>query len=161
MRITLTSALVAIFANSIASQATSSRLIFSMARDGQLPRALAKVNSQTKAPQNAMLFIAALSLVIGIVGASTQGFLTTLVTFGAITAYILLNLSVIYRFGIVGKSGQLFTHWISPLLGTAVLSYALWNASTQTKLIGLGWLVLGVLAALYFRSRQSTAENPA
>lgn len=159
--ITLTSALIAIFANSIASQATSSRLIFSMARDGQLPRALAKVNPQTKAPQNAMLFIAALSLVIGIVGASAQGFLTTLVTFGAITAYILLNLSVIYRFGIVGKSGQLFTHWISPLLGTAVLGYALWNASNQTKLIGLAWLVLGVLAALYFRSRRSTSENPA
>ena len=33
----LTNALIALFANAIASNATSSRLVFSMARDGQFP----------------------------------------------------------------------------------------------------------------------------
>jgi amino acid transporter len=62
--VTLTSALIAIFANSIASQATSSRLVFSMARDRQLPRILSKVTAHG-VPRNAMLSIVLLSLVIG------------------------------------------------------------------------------------------------
>ena len=66
--LTLTSALVAIFANSIASQATSSRLVFSMARDGRLPRSLAQVDAGTKVPTRAMLLVAGVSLVIGVAG---------------------------------------------------------------------------------------------
>lgn len=153
--ITLTSALVAIFANSIASQATSSRLVFSMARDGKLPKFLAWVNPKTKAPQNSMLFIAILSLIIGVTGSAHQGFLTTLVTFGALTAYILLNLAVLYHFGIAHKSQRFFAHWISPVLGTAVLGYALWNTEIMTKIIGIGWLLLGIAVAIYFQKKNA------
>lgn len=153
--ITLTSALVAIFANSIASQATSSRLVFSMARDGKLPKVLAWVNPKTKVPQNAMLFIAILSLIIGVTGSAHQGFLTTLVTFGALTAYILLNLAVLVHFGVVQKSQRFFAHWISPVLGTAVLGYALWNTEIMTKIIGVGWLLIGIAVAFYFQKKNN------
>lgn len=153
--ITLTSALVAIFANSIASQATSSRLVFSMARDGKLPKVLAWVNPKTKVPQNAMLFIAILSLIIGVTGSAHQGFLTTLVTFGALTAYILLNLAVLVHFGVVQKSQRFFAHWISPVLGTAVLGYALWNTEIMTKIVGVGWLLIGIAVAFYFQKKNN------
>ncbi|MEO3875163.1 APC family permease [Nonomuraea sp. B12E4] len=151
--ITLTSALIAIFANSIASQATSSRLVFSMARDGQLPRALAAVSPRRKVPRNALLFLAGLSLVVGIVGTQAQTLLTTLVTFGALTAYILLHVSVLVHFGIRGRSRNVFLHWISPIVGTAVLLYALWNANLNAKILGLAWLVVGVVVGLCFRWR--------
>lgn len=154
--ITLTSALVAIFANSIVSQATSSRLIFSMARDGKLPKVLAWVNPNTKVPQNALLLIAVLSLIIGVIGSAQQGFLTTLVTFGALTAYILLNLAVLLHFGVAQKSQRFFVHWISPLLGTAVLGYALWNTGIMTKMIGVVWLVISIAVAIYFKRKGDT-----
>lgn len=150
--ITLTSALIAIFANSIASQATSSRLVFSMARDGQLPRIFARVSSR-QVPRNAMLLIAGLSLVVGILGTTEQELLTTLVTFGALTAYILLNIAVIVHFGVVSRSRNVFLHWISPLVGTLVLGYALWNASTNAQVIGLIWLAIGAAIATYWHLR--------
>lgn len=78
--VTLTSALIAIFANSIASQATSLRLVFSMARDRQLPAILAVVG-RNQTPRNATLFIAGLSLIIALIGNENQEMLTTLVTF--------------------------------------------------------------------------------
>ena len=148
--ITLTSALIAIFANSIASQATSSRLVFSMARDRQLPRFLSRVSASRRVPLNAMLLIGSLSLVIGIVGTQEQALLTTLVTFGALTAYILLHVAVLVHFGLRGHSRQVIAHWVSPVIGTAVLLYALWNADTHAKILGLGWMTVGVLIATYF-----------
>lgn len=153
--ITLTSALVAIFANSIASQATSSRLVFSMARDRQLPSFLASV-SKRQVPRNAMLLIAGLSLVIGIVGTAEQELLTTLVTFGALTAYILLNITVIVHFIARERSRHFFMHLFSPLIGTAVLTYALWSTGPLTKIIGISWLVIGaVVAAVQWRRHRT------
>jgi amino acid transporter len=150
--VTLTSALVAIFANSIASQLTSSRLVFSMARDRCLPHVLAKVSSR-KVPANALILIACMSLVIGIVGSEEQGILTTLVTFGALTAYILLHIAVIGSFGIRQRSRNIFLHWISPLIGTAVLGYALWSADIHAKIVGCCWMVVGILLAVFFQFR--------
>ncbi|MFF2324334.1 APC family permease [Agrobacterium sp. NPDC058088] len=149
--VTLTSALIAIFANSIASLSTSSRLIFSMARDRQLPGVFASVSTMKNVPRNATLLITALSLIIGIFGAENQGLLTTLVTFGALTAYILLNLAVLFRFGIVDRSPKLFLHWISPIAGTIILAYALWHADVHAQIVGSIWMAVGFVIALVLR----------
>ncbi|WP_276122501.1 APC family permease [Pararhizobium qamdonense] len=146
--VTLTSALIAIFANSIASMATSSRLIFSMARDRQLPMVLATVSKKNNAPRNATLLISALSLAIGVFGAEHQGLLTTLVTFGALTAYILLNIAVLYRFGLIDRSPKLFLHWVSPVVGTFILAYALSHADTNAQILGGVWMVAGIAVAI-------------
>ncbi len=156
--VTLTSALIAIFANSIASQATSSRLIFSMARDHQLPRFLAYVTPKRQVPQNALLFIAAISLVVGVLGAENSTLLTTLVTFGALTAYIMLHIAVFWHLGIQGgRNRRVFTHLISPVLGAAVLLYALWSADANARILGLSWLAVGVLIAVV-QARRGTLE---
>lgn len=57
---------ISIFACAVASMATASRLIFSMARDNMLPwgEIIAKVNPKTKSPQAATIFIWILSVVI-------------------------------------------------------------------------------------------------
>lgn len=151
--ITLTSALIAIFANSIVSQATSSRLVFSMARDRQLPRLFAEV-SRKQVPRNALLLIVVLSLFIGITGTSQQELLTTLVTFGALTAYILLNVAVVVQFGIRERSRNIVLHWISPILGAAVLVYALLNTNANAQILGIGWLFIGAAISVYWAIRR-------
>lgn len=145
--VTLTSALIAIFAGSITSMATSSRLIFSMARDGQLPRFIAAISPSRNTPRNAILIITALSLVIGIFGAEHLDVLTTLVTFGALTAYILLNIAVFYRFALVDRSRHLFLHWVSPVIGTAILVYAIWHADPNAQMLGIVWMCVGFIIA--------------
>ena len=160
---TLTSALVAIFANSIASQATSSRLVFSMARDRLLPHFLSDVVTNRKVPQNAMLLIAGLSLVIGLVGSQHSTLLITLVTFGALTAYILLHLAVLWHLGIRGSQRSWFAHVASPVLGAAVLVYALWSADTNAKILGVTWMGVGVLLASFHLVRgtlDTTQDQP-
>ena len=145
---TLTSALIAIFANSLASQTTSSRLIFSMARDRQLPGFLARVTPDG-VPRNALLLVVGLSLVIGVVGAEQSTLLVTLVTFGALTAYILLHVAVLWHLGVRGgASRSVLAHVVSPVLGAAVLVYALVSADRNAKLLGLGWVAAGVVVAL-------------
>lgn len=150
--VTLTSALIAILANSIASQATSLRLVFSMARDRQLPAILAVVG-RNQTPRNATLFIAGLSLIIALIGNENQEMLTTLVTFGALTAYIRLHIAVLVRFGVIEKSGRYFLHWLSPIIGSVILLYALWHADIHAQILGAIWMVLGVVIAFVLRGR--------
>jgi len=154
----LTNALIALFANAIASNATSSRLVFSMARDGQLPRFLARV-SDHKVPKNAMLFIAVLSIGIGVLGVEQAGLLITLVTFGALTAYILLNVAVVNHFIVRGKSRRFFLHLVSPVVGTAILLFALWSANPHAKILGVCWVAVGLGVAAFFRATGRSMEQ--
>ena len=54
-------------ANAVAAQSATSRLLFSMSRDGRLPRFLAHIDPKSKAPQRAILVVAGLTLVLGLV----------------------------------------------------------------------------------------------
>jgi amino acid transporter len=157
----VTNALIALFANAVASNATSSRLVFSMARDGQLLSLLGRVSSR-KVPRNAMIFIAALSVAIGILEVGQADLLTTLVTFGALTAYVLLNIAVINHFGLRGKSRRYLVHYASPAIGSAILLLALLNANVHAQILGATWLALGVAVALYLKlSGRSLVQSDA
>src|SRR3954451_9404772 len=54
------------FANSLVAQVATSRLLFAMARDRQLPSFLAKVHPTRRVPVNATLVVAAISLALGL-----------------------------------------------------------------------------------------------
>jgi amino acid transporter len=148
---TLVSALVALFANVLVSHATSSKLVFAMARDGQLPRVFSRVSPNRRVPTVAMIAIAVLSVVIGVVAVGQIELVASMVVFGALTAYILLHITVIVDFGIRHKSKRLFLHWISPILGILVLGYALVSTSDIAKIVGLSWLVVGAIVAVLLR----------
>jgi amino acid transporter len=54
------------FANSLVAQAATSRLLYAMARDRQLPSFLARVHKRKGVPVNATLLVAVVSLVLGL-----------------------------------------------------------------------------------------------
>jgi amino acid transporter len=149
--IVLNSALFAALGNMAAANATASRLVYSMARDGHLPKLLARVRGKHKVPVNAMVMICGLALAIGIFGVSQASLLTTLVTFGALLSYILMHFSVITHFVKRTNSRRWFTHLVSPLLGAAILLMALWDADTNAKIVGTVWLVIGLGVAAYLK----------
>lgn len=153
MFVVLNSALVAAMGNLIAANTTAARLVYSMARDGHLPAFLARVSGARRVPVNAMILIAALALGIGIFGVRQAGLLTTLVTFGALLSYILLHASVVAHFLRRPTGRRWFTHVISPVLGSAILLVALWEADTNAKIVGVCWLVLGIALGGYRRLR--------
>src|SRR5215203_1842248 len=79
------------FANSLVAQAATSRLLFAMARDKQLPSFLATVHPVRRVPVNATLVVAVISLALGLYMTSKDDYgiatLSTLVNFGALTAF--------------------------------------------------------------------------
>lgn len=142
------------FANALVAQAATSRLLFAMARDRQLPAFLSRVHPTRGVPVNATFVVAAISLVLGLYLVAQPNGLTeisTLVNFGALTAFSLLNLAVIWWFIVRQKSKRWFLHLILPLLGFAILVAVIINANISAQILGVVWLIFGVAVALFLR----------
>ncbi|MGW0070150.1 APC family permease, partial [Streptosporangium sandarakinum] len=90
------------FANSLVAQAATSRLLYAMARDRQLPSFLAKVHPRHKVPVNATLLTAAVSLAVGLYLTTRPDngipLISGLVNFGALAAFLVLHVSVVVHY---------------------------------------------------------------
>ena len=149
---TLTAVATAIawgFANSLVAQAATSRLLFAMARDRQLPGFLRQVHPTRRVPVNATLLVAAVSLVLGLYMTTRDDYgistLSTLVNFGALTAFLLLHVSVVVHYLGRLKSRNWWLHLAVPVIGFAILLYVLVNAQLAAQTAGLVWLVVGLV----------------
>lgn len=140
-------------ANAVAAQSATSRLLFSMSRDGRLPRFLAHIDPKSKAPQRAILVVAGLTLVLGLVFVGQIDIISTLVNFGALTSFLLLHVSVIGYYAVKHRSKNIFLHWISPILGFLIIGFVLWNADASAKIGGVIWLALGALVLVYYNRK--------
>ena len=139
------------FANSLVAQAATSRLLFAMARDRQLPSFLAKVNPKHAVPVNATFVVAGISLVLGIYMASRSDgitLLSSLVNFGAMTAFLVLHVSVIVHYLVRSGSRDWWRHLVSPALGFLILAYVVVNAKVAAQTLGFVWLAIGVVILL-------------
>lgn len=135
-------------ANCLVAQAAVSRILFSMARDGLMPKALGKVHTKFQTPYIATILIALISLVITLGFESTVLSLTEIINFGALTAFVMLHGTVIYYFMGKQKSTQYFKHLILPLIGFLIIGYVWVNLNPVALALGGGWVAIG--AALYF-----------
>ncbi|HEY0572630.1 MAG TPA: APC family permease [Pseudonocardia sp.] len=147
----LTTAIAWGFANSLVAQAATSRLLYAMARDRQLPAFLATVHPTRRVPVNATLLVAAVSLVLGIpLTLRDDGIplMSTLVNFGAMTAFLVLHVSVVVHFVIRRRSRNWLPHLVSPVLGFAILLYVVINAKVAAQVLGFLWLGIGVLVLI-------------
>lgn len=132
----------------MAAQAAVSRILFAMSRDGLLPKALSKIHPKFKTPYIATLLIAAVSLIITLCFTQKVQDLAEMVNFGALSAFIILNFTVIYYFFLKKKSGKVFQHLILPLLGLIVVTVVWFSLSSTAIKMGVIWLLLGI--SLYF-----------
>jgi amino acid transporter len=137
------------FANSLVAQAATSRLLFAMARDRQLPRFLSAVHPVRRVPVNATLLVALISLALGIYMSSRDDgitLLSTLVNFGALSAFLLLHVSVVVHYLIRQRSTDYWRHLAVPVIGFAILLFVVINAQVAAQTLGFVWLVIGIVA---------------
>ncbi|MDP9167153.1 MAG: APC family permease [Actinomycetota bacterium] len=132
------------FANAMAAQAATSRLLYSMSRDGQLPKFLSKISSR-KVPIAAILVVSALSVVLVLFFVGQIGLISSLVNFGALFGFCLLHVSVIWYYLVRQKSKNYLLHLVVPTLGFLIIGYVLFNADSLAKIGGLVWLVIGAV----------------
>ncbi|MDK3255785.1 APC family permease [Blastococcus capsensis] len=148
---TLTAVATAIawgFANSLVAQAATSRLLFAMARDRQLPGFLATVHPVRRVPVNATFLVAAISLALGYYMSTRDDgitLLSTLVNFGALSAFLLLHVSVVVHYIGRLRSRNWWLHLVVPVVGFAILAYVVYNAQVAAQELGFVWFAVGLV----------------
>ena len=135
------------FGSALTSQASVSRILYTMGRDGVLPRGFfGRLAPRFGTPVPVILLVSVISLLAAWV---SLGLLASMISFGALVAFSVVNLAVIkhylidddrrrsardrVRFGVMPAIGCLLTAW-------------LWTSlSTESLTVGLRWLAAGVV----------------
>ena len=137
------------FACAMASQASVSRILFAMSRDGSLPRPLfARLHPKYRTPVAANLVVGLFGLTALFISLAT---VSSMISFGALAAFSFVNLSVVKTY-IVDQGrrtgADIFKYGVLPFLGMAFTLYLWTQLSGLTFEIGLGWLAAGFVALL-------------
>lgn len=135
-------------ANALTVQSAISRVLFSTGRDKVIPFSsfFGKVHPKYKTPANATLFVGSLTVIIGLF--ISLDLLVRLVNFGAMSTYMLLNLSVITYFFFKKKQRsikQIFGYLLFPLIGFLVIGFIWTGFDRLTYTIGFSWLIIGLV----------------
>lgn len=148
--------------SALVAQAAVSRLMYGMARDGQLPRALGRVNPRTRTPAVAVLVAAVVTLLIAVAAALRPDgldVLSSLVTVGALTGFLFLHASVVGYFVVGRRTSQKVLHVVVPLAGVAIIVPVLVLASRLALAVAGIWLVVGIVAFLVRVAHDRRAAN--
>lgn len=144
-------ALIAGFGSGLAIQATSSRLLFVMGRDGVLPRSIFGRLSETfRVPWINILIIAGIGLIGSLLDIERA---TSLINFGAFLAFALVNAAFftwIWKTRTVGAPiARRALLSLVPAAGFFVTLYLFSKLHPEAYLVGLCWLALGVLVVAW------------
>jgi putrescine importer len=130
--------------SALTSQASVARILFAMGRDGILPRAVfGHVSRKFATPVYAILVVSVVSLLAIVIDLAT---LASLISFGALVAFSVVNLSVIKHYFVdlrERSGGQVVGNLILPFVGFALTLWLWTSLSVMTLVTGLIWLAGG------------------
>jgi len=135
-----------------ASQAAVARVFFAMGRDGVLPKQLGYISKKYQTPVVAIVFVGLVITPLAIF--SSLEIISTLVSFGALVGFILLNIAVIWKFFIKDKDAKrtdvkfILKYLAYPLIGLLVTLWIFTNLGINAHVVGTIWLVVGFLYLL-------------
>ncbi|MGD0189652.1 MAG: APC family permease [Rhizomicrobium sp.] len=142
----------------LTAQAATSRLLYSMARDGKLPRFLAYVSPTRKVPDYTILAVGILTLCLFAIFYGGIDQLTQVVNFGALTGFLLIHASVVAWFVWRQRSTRIVRHLVVPLIGFTIIAYVLYNMDRHAKLVGVIWLCIGIGIAVTLKLLDSKRD---
>ncbi|WGK89545.1 APC family permease [Pseudomonas migulae] len=134
------------FASGLSAQASGSRLLYAMGRDGVLPKSFfGTLHERFGTPINSILLCAVVALLALKLDVTTS---TSFINFGAFLAFSLVNLSVMFHYWIGGeKKGlrELVLFLIFPFIGLAADLWLMVSLDHLAIYLGLSWLAIGVV----------------
>lgn len=131
----------------LSGQAAVTRIMYNMGRDNILPKKLFGRLNKYGVPVYNLIIVAIIGL-LGIVFADNIMAGAELISFGAVTGFLLVNVSVPVYFLIRKKERRgksIFMHGIMPIVATIICAVLWINMSNTAKTVGLIWLAIGVL----------------
>ncbi|SFS62407.1 APC family permease [Paenibacillus sp. BC26] len=142
--------LFAIFTQGISSVSSVSRLLFVMGRESILPeRIFAYVHPKLKTPAVNILIVGMVSMLALVIRLDTA---IKFVNFGALTAFFFVNISVICHYYMKQRKRTVkgtLAYLVLPGTGACVIGYLFLLLSKDALIMGLIWLILGVLYQAY------------
>ncbi|KQZ82734.1 APC family permease [Pseudomonas sp. Root562] len=134
------------FASGLSAQASGSRLLYAMGRDGVLSKSFfGTLHQRFGTPINSILLCAVVALLALKLDVTTS---TSFINFGAFLAFSLVNLSVIFHYWIGGeKKGlrQFVLFLLFPFIGLAADLWLMVSLDHLAIYLGLSWLAIGVV----------------
>ncbi len=138
--------LAAGIANTLVAQSAVSRILYSMGRDRLIPFSafLSKIDSRTKTPVNSTLLVAVISVILALTVSADD--LIRFINFGALTSFMLLNITVFVYFYIRQRQFKRFIRYLLfPLLGFVIIGYVWTGFDRPTFIFGFSWLIIGIV----------------
>lgn len=131
--------------SALASQASVSRILFSMGRDGILPRRVfGTLSERYKTPVIVIVLVSLVSLLAVVIDLTT---LASMISFGALVAFSVVNLAVIKSHlgqGQPRTGARLLQYGLLPLIGFGLIVWLWTSLSALTLGMGLAWFALGL-----------------
>ncbi|PJI49214.1 MAG: amino acid permease [Pseudomonas sp.] len=149
------------FTSGLSAQASASRLLFAMGRDGVLPRPFfGRISKRFETPVNSIVLCGVVALLALHMDVTTS---TSFINFGAFLAFSLVNLSVIFHYYLNAERRglrELVLFLLFPLIGLLADLWLMVSLDHRAIWLGATWLVLGViyLAVITSGFRQQPPE---
>jgi len=133
------------------SHAAVARVLFAMGRDGVLPQILGRVSTKFQTPYISILFVGVIITPISLF--CSLDTIATMVSFGALVGFMMLNVSIIWKFYIKDNkkktAGSAWKYLILPLIGLAVNIGIFINLDVDAHIVGFSWLAVGAIYLLF------------
>lgn len=129
----------------VAAQISVSRVLFSMSRDGLMPRALATLHTRFRTPWIAAIAVSGVSLIALFI---TLDQAVYMINFGALFAFFMVNMAMFKHFWFDRKERSglgWLRHLVMPVVGLLIIAFLWTRLAPFTFLIGISWLVVGVI----------------
>ncbi|MBF8778134.1 APC family permease [Pseudomonas fulva] len=136
------------FASAMVSQASVSRVLFAMGRDGALPRVLGQLVTNKRVPACAIMLVALVSLSALVISLET---VASMISFGALFAFSMVNLAVTKHYLVDRKlrgAGNCLRYGLVPGLGLLSTLWLWTSLSSMSFTIGLCWMGVGAIFLL-------------
>ncbi|TCB78163.1 APC family permease [Acinetobacter sp. ANC 4173] len=140
-------AIVTVMASGISAHAGVSRLMYVMGRDGVInKKVFGHISPRTYTPSYNILIVGLVALTAGFMDLDI---VISMISFGALTAFTFVNLSVISRYalrdGRTKSTKEIMNFVVIPMLGFLSI-FAMWLEIEETALkYGLWWAMFGIL----------------
>ncbi|AYA04105.1 APC family permease [Acinetobacter sp. WCHAc010034] len=140
-------AIVTVMASGISAHAGVSRLMYVMGRDGVINKKIfGHISHKSFTPSYNIMIVGAVALTAGFMDLDI---VISMISFGALTAFTFVNLSVISRYalrdGRTKNMKDIFSFVVIPMLGFLSI-FAMWLEIEETALkYGLWWAMFGIL----------------
>lgn len=153
-------AVISIFSVTLVTLYGQTRILFAMGRDGLLPATFAKVHPRTMAPvSNTVIVAVAVALLAGLVPLDR---LAELVSFGTLTAFIVVSLAVIVlrlREPDLPRAFKVPGYPVTPILSVAACACLLYSLHWYTWMAFAGWVTVALIFYLLWGRRHSALNN--